>query len=201
MYQSKSQSKSQPLPIRTEETSQYDRVQRTFHWTMAGIILLAMLLGLWASFLKPGTPLRVNLLEVHKSLGITAFLLALPRIAYRWLAKAPNKDGETGLLTRAAARSAHLSLYVMMLFMPLTGYVFSAAGGYSLPWFGLFHWPRLLAKDRSVSEAGEMLHDKGAWIIYAIVAVHLAAVAWHHFYRKDNVLSRMLPGPRDGTGP
>ena len=166
---------------------------------MAAIILLALLLGLWASFLTPRTPLRVNLLELHKSLGITAFLLVLPRIAYRLLSKAPREDGDGNFFTRAAARAAHLSLYVLMLFMPLTGYVFSAAGGYSLPWFGLFRWPRLLTKDSSVSEAGEMLHDKGAWIIYAIVLVHIAAVVWHQFYRKDDVLRRMLPARRDGA--
>jgi cytochrome b561 len=173
--------------------AQYDRIQRAFHWTMAAIILAALLLGLWASFLKPGTPVRQAILEIHKSLGITAFLLALPRIAYRMLSKAPRDDADFGWFTHLAARAAHISLYVLMLFMPLTGYVFSAAGGYSLPWFGLFHWPRLLAKNPSLSRAGEMLHDKAAWIIYAIVLLHLAAVAWHQFYRRDHVLRRMLP--------
>jgi cytochrome b561 len=160
---------------------------------MAAIILAALLLGLWASFLTPGTPVRQGVLEVHKSLGITAFLIALPRIAYRILSNAPGNEADWGWITRTAARAAHISLYVMMLFMPLTGYAFSAAGGYSLPWFGVFQWPRLLARDPSLSRAGEMLHDKGAWIIYAIVLLHIAAVAWHQFYRRDKVLRRMLP--------
>jgi cytochrome b561 len=179
---------------RTHEPARhYDRLQRAFHWTMAAIILAALLLGLWASFLSPGTPVRQGVLEIHKSLGITAFLIALPRIVYRLLSKAPGEHGDYGWITRTAARAAHISLYVMMIFMPLTGYAFSAAGGYSLPWFGVFHWPRLLASDPSLSRAGEMLHDKGAWIIWAIVLLHIAAVVWHQFYRKDGVLRRMLP--------
>jgi cytochrome b561 len=77
-----------------------------------------------------------------------------------------------------------------MISMPVTGYMFSAAGGYSLPWFGLFQWPRLLHRDASLSDWGEFLHDRGAWIISAIILVHLAAVAFH-WLRRDEVLSRM----------
>ena len=79
----------------------------------------------------------------------------------------------------------------MMLAMPVTGYMFSAAGGYSLPWFGLFQWPRLLSHDEGLAKWGERLHDRGAWIISAIILVHLAAVAYHRF-RRDEVLSRMV---------
>jgi cytochrome b561 len=83
-----------------------------------------------------------------------------------------------------------------MLFMPITGYISSAAGGHSLPWFGLFQWPRLLGKDAALSHWGEWLHDHGAWVVYAVIAIHIAAVVWHQFYKKDGVLARMLPQAR-----
>jgi cytochrome b561 len=74
--------------------------------------------------------------------------------------------------------------------------MFSAAGSYSLPWFGLFQWPRLLGFDPATAQLGEWLHDHGAWLVYAVVSLHLAAVGWHHFYKKDGVLSRMLGSSR-----
>jgi cytochrome b561 len=172
----------------------YDRVQRVFHWTMAVIVLVAIALGFWASFLTPGIPLRKALLEVHKSLGFTVAVLIVPRIIYRVFAAIPPLIDDTGPLARIAAVAAHVTLYGLMLFMPITGYMFSAAGGYSLPWFGLFHWPRLFGLDPATAQLGQWLHDHGAWLVYAVVSLHLAAVGWHHFYKKDGVLSRML-GP------
>ena len=80
--------------------------------------------------------------------------------------------------------------------MPLTGYVSSGAGGYSLPWFWLFQWPRLVPLDRGLAHTGEALHIYGAYVLYAVVALHVLAVAWHQFVRHDGVLARMWPASR-----
>ncbi|MDT3377357.1 cytochrome b [Labrys sp. KNU-23] len=170
----------------------YSPPQRFFHWAMAAIILAALGLGLWASFLEAGTPTRKFILEIHKSLGLTAALLLLPRLTLRLIWPTPATSENENRTARLAAYAAHWTLYGLMVFMPITGYMFSAAGGYSLPWFGLFQWPRLLRRDSAIAAAGEWLHDHGAWILYVVVGLHLAAVCWHQFYKKDAVLSRML---------
>ncbi|WP_448954857.1 cytochrome b [Labrys neptuniae] len=170
----------------------YSRPQRFFHWAMAAIILVALGLGLWASFLEAGTPTRKFILEIHKSLGFTAALLLLPRLTFRLIWPVSTSSESENPAARLAAHAAHWTLYGLMVFMPVTGYMFSAAGGYSLPWFGLFQWPRLLGHDSAIAAAGEWLHDHGAWVLYAVVGLHLAAVCWHRFYKKDAVLSRML---------
>ena len=159
---------------------------------MAAIVLCALCLGLWASFLTPGTPFRRGLLDIHKSLGFTAAALILPRIFYRLISRAPQADESAGWLSRAAARAAHLCLYGLMIFMPVTGYLYSAAGGYSLPWFGLFQFPRLLDKGLVVAQMGQTLHHRGAFVLYGVVAAHLCAVVFHRFVKRDGVLARML---------
>ncbi|UGY19201.1 cytochrome b [Bradyrhizobium septentrionale] len=174
----------------------FDRVQRSFHWVMAAIILLAIVIGFYCWLQTPGTPSRRALLEVHKSLGMSALVLLAFRVAYRLAVGAPGYARPLGRLTHIAAEAAHLVLYVLMLFMPLTGYMFSGAGGYSLPWFGLFQWPRLLPRDDALAHVGQTLHGLGAYVIYAVLAAHVAAVAWHHFVKKDEVLGRMLPPRR-----
>ena len=75
--------------------------------------------------------------------------------------------------------------------MPVSGYVYSCAGGYGLPWFGLFTWPRLLARDEALSHAGYLIHHYVGWALWALLAVHVAAVVWHRL-RRDEVLGRML---------
>lgn len=171
----------------------YDRVQRGFHWLMAAIILVALAIGLYCSYQTPDTPLRRWLLEWHKSLGLTALALIGLRIAYRLTIRTPPYAERMGRLTTAAAHGAHLALYALMLFMPLTGYLFSAAGGYSLPWFWLFQWPRLAPLDKGLARTGEMLHAYGAYVLYAVVALHVLAVVWHRLVLKDGVLARMWP--------
>ena len=174
----------------------YDRVQRLFHWSMAAVVITAILIGLYCSYQVPGTPVRRYLLEWHKSFGMTAFALIGFRIAYRVATAAPPYAERLGRLTRLGASGAHLALYGLMLFMPLTGYWFSAEGGYALPFFWLFQWPRILPIDKAAAHAGEVLNVYGAYAIYIVVALHVGAVIWHHFIRRDTVLARMWPGAR-----
>ena len=172
----------------------YDRVQRALHWTMAAIVITAILIGLYCSFQVPGTPVRRALLEWHKSLGMTALVLLVFRIAYRLATRAPPYAEQLGRLTHLGATGAHAALYGLMLFMPLTGYWFSAEGGYSLPFFWLFQWPRLLPVDKAATQTPEMLHGYGAYANYVVVVFHIAAVVWHRWIRRDTILARMWPG-------
>ncbi len=170
---------------------QFDRVQRGLHWTMAVLIFTAIGLGVVSSYLPVGHQPRQGLLEIHKSLGFTIWVLLVIRIVWRVWAGEPPYRQPLERLTHLASRAGHLMLYGMMMFMPVTGYMFSAAGGYSLPWFGLFQWPRLLPRHRGLVMWGEVLHDRGAWVISGVLVLHLAAVAWHRWVKRDEVLSRM----------
>jgi cytochrome b561 len=175
----------------SESRFRFGRVLRWLHWTTAALILIAIGLGVVSAFLPVGQQPRKGLLEIHKSLGFTILALVIVRLAWRlWTGEPPYRQ-PLDRLTHLASRAGHAGLYAMMIFMPVTGYMFSAAGGYSLPWFGLFQWPRLLPHDMALADRGELLHDRAAWVIVGIVLLHLAAVGWHRWIRRDEVLSRM----------
>ena len=110
----------------------YDRAQRTFHWLMAALILLAIPLGLAAWRLPEHAPPRVVLLMAHKSLGMTVLVLAVLRLAYRAIAGAPPYAEPLAPLLHAASQVAHLVLYALMIALPAVGYVASTAGGYEV---------------------------------------------------------------------
>ncbi len=158
---------------------------------MAGLIVAAIGLGVVTAYLPVGEQPRKGLLDVHKSIGFTIMGLLLIRIGWRLFTGEPGYRQPLDRLTLIASHAGHAALYALMLFMPVTGYMFSAAGGYSLPWFGLFQWPRLLPRDAGIAEWGEFLHDRTAWVIAAVILLHLAAVAFHHWIKRDEVLSRM----------
>jgi cytochrome b561 len=175
----------------------YDRVQRLLHWSMAAIIVVAIAIGIYCGYQVPGTQPRKFLLDIHKSLGMTALALVAIRIGYRLFAGAPPYRKALGATVHASSKVAHGLLYALMLFMPLSGYLFSSAGGYSLPWFGLFQWPRVLPLDKGLANAGEWLHDRTAWLICGVVVLHVAAALWHRVVKKDEVFARMAAG-KDG---
>ena len=122
---------------------------------------------------------------------MTAAVLIVLRLAYRLLRGEPPYRRALSPHVHLAARLAHGSLYGLMILMPVTGYVYSGAGGYSLPWFGLFTWPRLVPLDKPLAHLGFTLHEWLGWTLVALLVLHVAAVLWHGWLR-DEVPSRMI---------
>jgi cytochrome b561 len=84
-------------------------------------------------------------------------------------------------------------LYVILVGMPVSGYLMNATGGYPIGFFWLFNVPGL-SKIQTLSDLALWVHVAiGQWLVYALVILHLAATAWHVAIRKDGTLDRMLP--------
>ena len=168
----------------------YDPIWKTIHWLMAALFLLNVGLGYYASTLAPGAGARPALLEFHKSIGVTLFGLVIVRLLWRLTHRHAPLPKRLGPATRFASSAVHLLLYVLMLGMPLSGYVDSIAGGHPFRWFGLFPFPDFLPRDKALSNAGDTAHWIGAYAVYALVTLHIVAAVWHGI-KRDGVLSRM----------
>ena len=177
----------------TSSTFHYDRIQRAFHWSMAAIIFTAIALGIWALYLDRNSPIKGSLLFVHKSLGLTVLLLVIARVAYRLIVGKPPYKQPLHRFNQVGSTTAHLLLYGLMILMPVTGYVFTGAGGHPLPFYGLFEWPSVVPKDKALSQLAGTFHYWGAWAICSVLIVHILAVVWHSLAKRDEVFGRMLP--------
>ncbi|MBV8471891.1 MAG: cytochrome b, partial [Hyphomicrobiales bacterium] len=87
----------------------------------------------------------------------------------------------------------HFALYVLMVALPVAGYVGSSAGGHEIPWFGVFNFPSLAPQNPAIAHSAGAAHFWLAWTLIVVLGLHLAAVCWHTFVRRDEVLSRMWP--------
>ena len=163
----------------------YNPGLRALHWLMAALILVALPLGVSVALL-PRKGVRSELLFVHKSIGMTVLCLVALRIVWRLVVGAPAYAEPLGRLTHAAARSAHMALYALMIAMPVSGYVQSTGAGFEIPWFGLFSFPMLLPKNPALRAAGSSAHFLLAWVIGFVLAAHLGGVVWHAAIKRDS---------------
>lgn len=180
--------------------ARYDATLRMLHWFMAAIILVAIALGVVAALLPRGAAPRAELLTIHKSLGMTALVLIALRVVWRPIVGAPPYSAAIGAVSRVGAHAAHAALYALMIAMPVSGYLNSVAGGHAAPWFGLFEFPALVGKNEALAHRASIAHYWLAWAIGVVLALHLAAVAWHVWVKRDDVFARMWPARAGANG-
>ena len=178
---------------RVNPAPRYDATLRVLHWAMAAIILIAITLGVVAALLPRGVSPRVEILTIHKSLGMTALILIVLRVAWRLAVGAPPYSAALGVFSRLGAHAAHVALYALMIAMPVTGYVDSVIGGHPTSWFGLFDWPALIARNDGLARTAGFVHYGLAWVLGAALTLHFAAVVWHAWVKRDDVFARMGP--------
>jgi cytochrome b561 len=136
---------------------------------------------------------RQTLLETHRQLGLLVLIVVGVRITLRvWTGLADHAADMAGVL-RWAARMAHVLLYGLLLALPLEGWALTSAHGITLALFGTVHLPNLIASDSELADVLSDYHISLAWILLIVVGLHAAAALWHHFVRRDAVLSAMLP--------
>jgi cytochrome b561 len=181
-------------PPRAEAS--YGPLARAAHWLAAALAVIVVSLG-WASEAAGrNTPGRDSLLLLHRSLGLTILALMLFRMLWRQRHPAPPLPPALGRLEAALARLTHGALYLIFIIMPLTGYANAAAAGHPVSLFGILTIPPLLPADERLSQAAIAAHLVGQYLVFVLVALHVAAALYHGVIRRDGVLDRMLPRRR-----
>lgn len=187
------------MPLRSTEAG-WGALVRVFHWLIAALIITQGIIGL--AMVQMGlTPAKVRVFALHKSIGITILGLVLLRIAWRLGERQPADPPAMPHWQRLAARAVHVALYVLILAIPLSGWWFNSASNAPLVWFGFFRIPSLTGGyDPVWKPRALLLHQTLFWILVALLVVHVGAALWHHFRQRDDVLRRMLLGPRAKDG-
>lgn len=167
----------------------YSTGSKFFHW----LIALLVLLMLGGSFFLDDVPKPYEGLAVmiHKSIGLTILVLMILRIV--WIVRA----GKPALpfmpkWQKILARSVQHSLYLLLILMPLTGWIMSTAAGRSPLFFGLFTVPFPgIPLDKNLSHNLFTTHQIIAWLLIALVTIHIIGAFKHLLLDKDNVMRSM----------
>ena len=168
----------------------YSGVAILLHWTIALALGFQLALG----FAMPkGPAANFDLFQLHKSIGVTIFVLSVARLVWRLTHRppAPVEGGFTGFL----AKAVHTLLYVFMIGAPLTGWAIVSTSPVKVPTmlWGVIPWPHLPLPG-SLNEAFEETHELLAWTALALIALHVLGALRHQLLVKDGLLRRMAPG-------
>ncbi|MCC6209162.1 MAG: cytochrome b [Gammaproteobacteria bacterium] len=163
------------------------------HWLM-----LVLLVAVYASielheFFPKGSDPREALKTWHFMLGLSVLVMVALRVAARLgSGPVPRIEPAAPLLQQRIAGLLHIALYVLMIGMPVAGWLILSAKGDPIPFFGL-ELPPLLGKDKELAKAIKEIHEVGANAGYFLVGLHAAAGLYHHYFARDNTLTRILP--------
>lgn len=173
-------------------STRYSLPAIALHWLMAVLLIGLFSLGLYMHDL-PLSPDRLKLYSWHKWAGVTAFVLALLRLAWRLGNRPPPLPAAMPHWQKAASHGMHHLFYVLMVAIPLSGWLMSSAKGFQTVYFGVLPLPDLLARDKEVGEMLQTVHEYLNLTLAALVVAHVGAALKHHLVDRDDVLLRMLP--------
>ena len=139
------------------------------------------------------SPAKLKLYSWHKWIGVSIFLLVVLRALWRLTHPVPSVPVATPRWQRVAAVATHLLLYLLLIVIPLSGWLMSSALGVQTVYLGVLPLPDLLGKDKALGEQLKLVHETLNWTLAVLVAVHIAAALRHHFVDRDDVLHRMVP--------
>ena len=186
--------------MRGNTRERWGSVSIGLHWTIAALVLLVQVpAGITMVSLDPGTAQNV-FYNIHKTTGIVIFLLAIVRLGWRSSQPVPALPADLPTWQARTARTTHALLYLVLFAMPITGFLYTALGGFPVPFFGLYDLARLVPENKPVAEGFKLAHLTLQWVLYIVVLLHVAGALQHHLIRKDGILRRMLSPTAPAAG-
>jgi cytochrome b561 len=178
------------VDFRRSDETRYDGVARLLHWSIAVLITIQFVIGWTMPDVHRDTK-PVGLIAWHLGVGATLIAVMALRIIWR-LTHRPPPDTLSPLLS-AVSRITHLLLYAALVIVPVLGWINASSRGWSVDLLGLVPYPGLVPTGSAFGHAMGGVHGVLAWVLFALIAVHVAAALFHRFVLRDQVMRRMLP--------
>src|SRR6202043_2524905 len=170
----------------------FDRATRLLHWLTAGLMLLVF--GLAFSIdLATSRSSHTAFLQLHRSGGLTVWVLTMTRLVWRHFAKYPDWPSDMSQTMRVAAMASEYALYALLLAQPILGILQTNAHGDHVNLFFIGQLPAWIDKNRALAQQLLTLHKVVGFSLLGLIALHVSAALFHHFWRRDDTLTAMLP--------
>ena len=177
--------------------SRYHGLAIALHWLLALALAGVFGVGLYMADL-PFSPARLKLYNWHKWAGVVILALSALRLLWRLAHRPPalprRVEAAMPAWQRRAHHATHGLLYALFFTVPLVGWAYSSAAGFSIVLFGVLPLPDFVPADKALAALIKPWHEISAFALAGLVLLHVAAALKHHFVDRDGLLQRMLPG-------
>lgn len=181
--------------MRLRNSSQsWGLIARLLHWVVAAMIVGQVITG-WMAENAGSEDASLVLIRNHYQFGIVLTGLILMRILWRLADHAPSADGLQPQWQKLAALGAHSMIYILLIILPVSGYIVWIHMREAMDVFGLFAIPRLFtpsADDESLWSGAWYVHYFAGWALIGLVLIHISAALWHQFVLRDGLIRRMI---------
>ncbi len=176
-------------------TARYGSLSIGLHWLMFLLFIAVYALIELREIYPKGSDPREAMKTWHFMIGMLIFWLTWLRLAARVSGPTPDITPVPPNWQQLPAKLVHLGLYLLMIVMPLTGWLLLSAAGKPIPFFGL-QLPALIGESKEVAGQLKEVHEVIGTIGYYLIGIHIVAALYHHYLVHDNTLTRMLPWRR-----
>jgi cytochrome b561 len=174
------------------ESNRYGKVSRMLHWTIAILFISLIPMGIFASMIPEDTEYRNAYYVVHKTIGVTVFLLVIVRLIWNRLSRRPSLDSALTSREEKLAHRAHNTLYFMMLAIPITGFMMTSYHGYET-YFFFWEMQPLWEQSEIYQVWGGFHKYLLPYLIYIVLGAHILGALKHQFIDKHaNAFKRMV---------
>ena len=178
------------VSVSTSLTKPYSPLAKSLHWIIALFIYANLYLGFTLHSSHIGIE-RMRLIHLHKSIGLTVFLLFFLRAAMA-LIRYNQRHTFQRHLSQKLIQWSHVGLYLLLFLMPLSGITMSMSLGYYVSLFNIVSIPPLIPENMAVFHISHTAHAVLAYLLIGLLVLHVAVALYHHFILKDRYLSKML---------
>jgi cytochrome b561 len=170
----------------------FDPVVRFLHWLTLFLIAAIFVLAFSIHFARSREE-AVIVTQLHRSFGLTVWIVTLGRFAWRQFARFPNWPVDMPRAMRLVAHASELALYALLITQPILGLLETNAHGDLVNLFLLGQLPALIGKHRELARQLLAVHRAVGFLLLGLIALHASAALFHHFWRRDDTLEAMLP--------
>jgi len=174
------------------ERGVFDQATRLMHWLTAGLMLSVFVLA-FSIDLATSQASHTAFLQLHRSVGLTVWVVTLSRLAWRQFAKYPDWPSDMSQAMRVAAMASEYALYALLLVQPILGILQTNAHGDHVNLFVIGQLPALIEKNPPLAHELLSAHKAVGFSLLGLIALHVSAALFHHFWRRDDTLTAMLP--------
>lgn len=170
---------------------EYGTIAKLLHWSIVALLAVQYAVGWIMPHISSGTP-NESWVSWHLSIGVAILCVMILRLFWRLFRPVALLPTEPPWQNRVA-HATHMVLYFLVILNPVLGWAAASYRGWNVFLFGVIPLPALAAKGTPWAHTAGDVHIFLIYVLLGVLTLHIAGAFYHHIFKRDRVLLRMLP--------